>query len=201
MNMEQDCRTSGTRDTIHLRILGAVLFLAVALMLPAGDARAEKKEKPSIRHKPMRSEELPPPGAPMVMVFDLPYADRVIARERLVVIRDGKLLDATLIEGAAPGRDTLSHNVVINAPLVELKYQAVVSYADGEVLSSPQYTLRRPCIPNIALSSIEDPGDSSIQERLTRYVQQSRDLEHDLSQYEQAIELLDALVGKMKEGA
>lgn len=177
------------------------ILLGASLSFNAAGASAEAKGKSGIRHVPMRSAELPPPGSPILLIFDLPPGERVIARERLLVVRDGRLLDATLIEGAAPDRDTLSHNVEINSPLVELKYQAIITYTDGEVLTSPQYTLRRPCVPNITLSSIDDPGDSSVQERLKRYVQQSRDLERDLSQYENAIELLESLVGKMKEGA
>lgn len=178
----------------------ALCTLALSVVF-FSSVRAEAEAKSAIRHRPISSAQLPPPGSKMILSFDLSSIDGVIARERLFVVRDGKLLDASLLEGAVEGRDSLTHNAIINAPLIELKYWAVVTLADGEIITSPSFTLRRPCIPNIALSSIEDPGDTELQERLTRYIQQSHDLERDLSQYEQVIELLESLVGKMKEGA
>lgn len=163
-------------------------------------ASAQPSQAKNIVHTPIKSVQLPPPGTPMVINFDLSRIDGVIARERLLVIRDGKLLDVPLVEGPVEGRDTLSHNAELHAPLVELKYQAVITLADGKTFSSPYYTLRRSCVPNISLASIDDPADSSVSERLQRYVIQSRDLERDLTQYENAISLLESLVGQMKEG-
>ena len=147
----------------------------------------------------MKSAELPSPGTPMVLSFDISAVPGVIARERLLVIRDGKLLDATLVEGPTEGSDELSHNATIHAPLVELKYRALITTSDGKVVTSPSYTLRRPCVPNLALSSIEDPPGSAIQERLARYLEQAQHLEKDLAQYEEALSLLESLVGQMKE--
>lgn len=195
MNMKISTIFYGTRMALR-----SVLCAVVGIALLHAPALAQAKNKPGLRHTPMRSSELPPPGSSFVLSFELPPGEKVVARERLLVVRDGRLLDISLVEGVAPGRDTLSQNATVHAPLVELKYQAVITYASGEVISSPQYTLRRSCIPNIALSSIEDPSNSSVQDRLVRYIQQSRDLERDLTQYEEAIVLLESLVGKMKEG-
>ena len=144
---------------------------------------------------------MPAPGSVMTLSFDFSGISGVISRERLFVIRDGKLLDATLLEGPVEGAEQLAHNAVVNAPLIELTYWAAVTLTDGTIVTSPHYTLRRSCVPNIALSPIDDPENSSVQERLARYVQQSKDLEKDLAQYEQALELIETLVGQMKEGA
>ena len=175
-----------------------ILCLSICSFL-ASPLRAENSLVKQIQHTPIKSSQLPAPGTPMTISLDLSEFRGVIARERLLVVRDGKLLDVPLLEGVADGHDSLTHNGIINAPLVELKYQAVITLADGNTVSSPSYTLRRACVPNITLASIEDPADTSISERLKRYVQQSRDLEKDLSQYENAITLLESLVGQMKE--
>jgi hypothetical protein len=160
---------------------------------------AESSQAKEIIHTPIKSTQIPAPGTPMTIIIDLSQFRGVIARERLLVIRDGKLLDVPLLEGVAEGHDSLTHNATIHAPLVELKYQVLITLADGNTVSSPSYTLRRGCVPNIALASIDDPSDSSVSERLKRYVQQSRDLERDLTQYENAITLLESLVGEVKE--
>ena len=172
------------------------VLLAIALSAAPGFA---EKNKAAIHHAPIKSAELPDPGTPMVLSFDLSDISGVIARERLFVVRDGKLLDANLLEGPVEGSDELSHNATIHAPLVELKYWAVVTLSDGSVITSPSFTLRRSCVPNLALASIDDPENSNIQARLERYVRQSTNLERDLAQYEQAISLLESLVSQMSE--
>jgi hypothetical protein len=183
-------------------IAAKVLFVICSLFssLAVNTANAQKNEKAVIQHVPIKSAQLPEPGMPMTLSFNLSDLSGVISKERLMVVRDGKLMDVTLVEGAVPGTDKLGHNAVINAPLVELKYWAVITLTNGNIISSPSYTLRRSCIPNIALSPVDDPENSSLQERIARYVQQSKDLERDLSQYEIAISLLESLVGQMKEG-
>ncbi len=177
------------------RILAATLGCAAILSAPA----FAEKNKAAIHHSPIKSAELPDPGTPMILSFDLSDISGVVARERLFVVRDGKLLDANLLEGPVEGSDELSHNATIHAPLVELKYWAVITMSDGAIITSPSYTLRRSCLPNLALASIDDPENSNIQDRLERYVRQSTSLERDLAQYEQAIALLESLVSQMSE--
>lgn len=188
-----------------IRFSRCIIFAVLALLslgISSSSAYAEKKdekEKQLILHSPLKSAELPSPGTPFVLSFDLSRIEGVIARERLLVIRDGKLLDATLIEGPTEGSEELSHNATIHAPLVELKYRALITTADGKIITSPSYTLRRSCIPNLALSSIDDPAGAPLQERLARYLGQARHLEKDLAQYDEALSLLESLVGQMKE--
>ena len=180
-----------------------VLFLLLStlwLLSPFFQANAQNINSAAIRHTPPKNSQIPLPGVPIILSFDLSGISGVISRERLFVVRDGKLLDATLLEGPVEGAEQLAHNAVVHAPLVELTYWAAVTLADGSIVTSPHFTLRRSCVPNIALAPIDDPENSSIQERLTRYVQQSKDLEKDLAQYEQALELIESLVGQMKEG-
>lgn len=185
----------------YVKITSTILLIVgIAFGSIPALVEAQKNQKPVIRHAPIKSTELPEPGTPMVLSFDLRELSGVIAKERLLVVRDGKLLDVSLKEGINPETDELGHIATIHAPLVELKYWALVTLSNGNVISSPPQTLRRSCVPNIALSTIDDPSDSTLSERLTRYVQQSRDLERDLAQYEHAIGLLESLVGQMKEG-
>jgi len=186
-------------EMIRSALYIAVVFLISVSYVFITPVWAENPLAKQIQHTPIKSSQLPPPGTAMTITIDLSQFRGVIARERLLVIRDGKLLDVPLLEGVAEGHDSLTHNGTIQAPLVEVKYQALITLADGSTISSPSYTLRRACVPNIALASIEDPSDSSISDRLKRYVQQSRDLERDLTQYENAIALLESLVGNMKE--
>jgi hypothetical protein len=152
-----------------------------------------------IGHTPLRSNQLPEPGTAITLSFIPDALPGVIARERLLVIRDGKMLDVPLVEGPIEGKDQLAHNAIVHAPLAELSYQALITLADGTVVTSPRYTLKRNCLPNIALATLDDPQESSVKERLERYVIQARELERELTQYDIAIGLVESLLGQMKE--
>lgn len=181
-----------------LGILWSVSFLGIA---PVKTLHAQAKgESSPLLHIPVRSKDLPAPGAAMKLSFRLKNQNLAVARARAVVVRDGKLFDLGMKEAAINDQGAIGYLATMYAPLVELKYQFLITTRDGEVISSPLFAARRSCVPDITLAEIGTDTTADVQTRLERLVSDARSIEKDLKAYDSAATVLDDLISMMEEG-
>ena len=89
--------------------------------------------------------------------------------------------------------DNAVYELILSAPLTDFSYQFIVYEADGNVVKSKRYDVRRPCRPDITVSTVDAATITDGLERVQVLVQQSRSLDSEARRYERALELVAEL--------
>ncbi len=193
----------GLRCLHYSFALCASLFV-VALLHTGASAETEDDKKPSQKdsaqsrigflHTPPKPESLPYPGQPMTISAGLTHTRETKFPMRIVLSRDGRFMELPSKEAYLDKYDRPIYEVSLPAPIAEVTYQMFVVAGEDQVMASPRYTVRRNCIPQIALATGEVPAQVQGTERLQKLIQESRALENDLKGYEFSLELLEELI-------
>jgi hypothetical protein len=163
--------------------LGGLLGLCVWAIFMSPQGLIAETSTIGINHSPPSAAELPAPGQPIKLTFQLSGTKNFELRVRALVNRDGKFLDVPFPAGSVDLKDSPTFTTTIHAPLQSIGYQFLVYTPDGSVVSSKQYSIQRKCRPNIELTQVPDPlGDdpyllSTVAEGLEKEVRSYRTVE------------------------
>ena len=147
----------------------------------------------SISHISPKPDELPYPGQKFKIRVQLKGTKETERQLRIIFIKDGSLIDMSSFNAELNEHDVPTYEISLHAPLAEMVYQFMLYNPDGSALSSPRYSVRRNCIPNVELAQGEVKPEIVGVERLQKLVNEAKHLEQDLAGYEQVLNLLDGL--------
>jgi hypothetical protein len=175
------------------RVTSALLLsLFLAALFPPALQAADSAPAIKVLSWSIKPEELPAPGAPMILkarVTNSKALDRIV---RAMIVRDGRLVEVPMIKSYLNEDDLATFEFQVTAPLAELTYKFVAYDNERPAFASPQYVVRRRCMPALELTdpriSSESP-DSQIVETFTKASALGDEIEH----YENARKHLDAL--------
>lgn len=166
------------------------LLLALALLVRHDPAYAGGV---SLVHRPPQGEEMAAPGVPMTLNVQLDGSRNSQLKMRLVLVRDGRLMDVMVNDLAFDEDDHLVYSTQINAPLVEMSYQFILFGKNEVVAVSPHYTVSRGCMPDISNIDTKLSPDLDLNQQLQTMVKQAAGLEAEVQNYESVLKLLDEL--------
>lgn len=175
------------------------LPLLLPFIFAASMALAEDPSSPGpaldISHTPPKPSELPSPGKTLSLTAMLKrnpaFAD---SRMNAIIVSDGRLMEIQNREPTFDDQDRLKFTVDIPAPITELAYQFVLFDSKGSSTISRRYSVKRECIPDIKLTSLERTSqDSGTQGEVVALVEQSSGLEKDIGLYESAVSILSQI--------
>ncbi len=146
-----------------------------------------------ITHVAPRPDDIPYPGQKIQVRVQLKGTKETQRQLRMLLVRDGRLLDMSSFNAELNEMDLPTYQMSFNAPLAEMTYQFLLYNPDGSVTPSTRYSVRRNCVPNVALADGEVKPEIVGDERLQRLVNESKHLEQDLAGYEQVLSLLNGL--------
>lgn len=185
---------------LRLIIIAPVLVtLLGAGELTAQQATAKGKSLMRLVHSAPKVEELPLPGRPLTLNVRLSGTKNTDLKLRTLVVRDGRTIDTFAPSAELNERDEPVYRISTYSPLAELSYQFVLYRENGSIEASPRYRIRRPCLPNVELTSTEKVGEGSGEARVVALVEQAKGLDRDLEAYERALLILDEIKTLVKE--
>lgn len=174
-------------------ILCAALILGCLPEVQAADKAAAKSAPVELVHVAPTGKQLPPPGELMTLTVTLKKTKDSERKLRAFVVRDGQMLDLSVPSAQYNQQEEPFYEVPMYAPEGEILYLFLLYNPDGTVTRSDRYFVRRPCLPEIALTS--GKVDQSLQPdaKLVELIDQSVRLNRDIKLYETALGLLREL--------
>jgi hypothetical protein len=176
-------------------ICGLLLFCMFALESLAQSSTGN----PTLSHTPPYGTDLPFPGKLMSLEAKLLNTKQTNRKLRVLIVRDGRLLDLSTDGALLNERDIPTYKFTIYSPLAEISYQFILYNPDGTVTTSRRYSVRRDCLPNVELTGVKPDSELSADEKIAALAHQSRGLDRDLEAYERALGLLEELRTIIKE--
>jgi hypothetical protein len=164
-------------------------MVAFATRADAQSATAAKQLE--VAHKVPSPKSLPSAAAMMQLVIEVKGTKSIDQKIRLVGARDGKLIDIVFPRGTLNMADVPTYKLEVPAPIAMLNYQFVVHQPDGTLTSTPQFTLKRPCIQTFKVDVAETQRDSSFKREVATLVAKARTLEQETNNLDTALRLLD----------
>ena len=146
-----------------------------------------------IVHWPPSSEDLPYPGSPLVLGMQIANNDMKDKRVRLLAVVDGRLIDLTLIRIETDPHDRINYLTSVYAPIAEMSYRWLVYEADGKVIVSDRYVVKRTCVPRLSFAELHLDPKLSIPEKIEALVDQLYGMDNEIRTYEEILKTLDIL--------
>ena len=153
----------------------------------------------SFLHSAPSLEKLPYPSQDLELVAKIKGTKDTEATLKIVVVRDGRSMEVLAQPGYLDEHDIPTYKTVIPSPVVEFSYHFILTSKDGSIVTSPNYFVKRDCIPNIELSQPKVPEEVIGNARLQELVASSKSLENDLSGYDSVIKLLEEIQRIVKQ--
>lgn len=176
------------------QILRATLAFCLLMLSPSFlHAQTSKKgQQITINHTAMKPGELPYPGAELRISVTLGNTRNSQLILKGFFVKDGKVMEQDLDYFSTDNREQLVYSTTITSPLAELNYQFVLMDKGQVLSSSPRYTLRRQCLPDVSGVALDDTGtqDLNVVERLQL---QASKIQDEVQNFEKALSILDEL--------
>ena len=169
-----------------------LITFVFALALSFNPLAQAQDQKLSLVHRPPESATLPLPGHPFDLRVILQGQRRTDLPVHAVLNIDGRLLDVT-VKSQLDEYDRPVYTLRTRAPVAELSYTFLLYTEDGSVIGTPQYKIRRSCVPSTEPISTAIDAALSREDRAKQMVKVTRGLESDISIYTQAIEEMEKL--------
>ena len=135
----------------------------------------------------------------MLLVAELQQTRDVDRDVRLLLVRDGRLIDVPLSRSDLTERDHPVYEFQFLAPIAEISYQFFLSDPSGNAVSTPRYTLRRKCVASTQLTDPAVNADAEQSQKIAEFMAKSESLEQEIKQYEGATQALVELERLLKE--
>jgi hypothetical protein len=185
---------------LHRLVLALSVFgLAAATCVAQDGDTSPVGKKIGVKHITPRAQDLPPPGAPMKLSFQLTNTREITQVATALITLDGRLMNVLAAEGYMNEYDLPTFEVATIAPLSDLAYQLVVRGQDGSIATSPRYAVQRSCLPRIDLTSVAIPESIQGRERLGEVIEKTKGLERDLGFLEQSLRTAKTLKGMLED--
>lgn len=186
-------RCSGTVGR-YLKVPALLLSCTILSFLPAAQSQeAASQKRIEVVHKVPNAKSLPSAAAMMPLIIELKGTKSIDQKVRLVGSRDGKLIDIVFPRGTLNMADVPTYKLDLPAPIALLSYQFVIHQPDGTLTSTPQFTLKRPCIQTFKVDVPENQRDASFKRDVATLVAKSRTLEQETNNLDTALRLLDEI--------
>lgn len=144
------------------------------------------QNKLELKHQPIKSGLLAPPGEKMTLKVELLGERDINKNIRALLVQDGRLMDLPML-GSIDEQDRIIYSLDIKASLVELVYQFVLRNADGSAIISERYNISRECLPDVSLADISSLDTVEQTERAKELVKLAAELEQDVKVYNQIL--------------
>lgn len=178
-----------TSVLLYLFATCSSIFLARVPVACAQDA----KPPVQVVHRPPDLKNLPASAPWLPIVLELRNTKNVALKIRLVGSRDGRLVDITLPKGNLNTQDYPEYRVELPAPLAAMSYQFVVHQADGTLVTSQRFAIRRSCIQNYQIEVAEDGGDVEFKRTVGELISKAKTLERETLQLDASLKVLEEL--------
>jgi hypothetical protein len=164
-----------------------------------GAVEAAPEKAPSFKHIPPRVQDLPAPGSPMKLSFQLINTREITQLVTALVTVDGRLMNVLGSDGYLNEYDNPTFEIATNSPVSDIAYQFVVRGQDGSIATSQRYAVRRSCLPTIDLTSVAIPETVQGRERLSAIIDKTKGLERDLGMLDQTLRAATTLKGMLDD--
>jgi hypothetical protein len=159
---------------------------------PAAEAQ-DTRPAVQIVHRPPDLKNLPASAPWLQIVVELRNTKDVALKIRLVGSRDGRLVDITLPKGTLNTQDLPEYRVELPAPLAAMSYQFVLHQADGALVTSQRFAIRRTCVQNYRIEVAEDGGDVEFKRTVGDLISKAKSLERETLQLDASVKVLEEL--------
>lgn len=171
----------------------AILVMAVSSTASANDTKKDGSRATSIISQPIVAEKLPEPGNLMTISFSLSNTRQLVRTVRALVARDGRLVEVPATKSYLNDKERPTFEFEIYAPIAELSYR-FIAYEDGKpALISPEFSVRRKCLPSLELTDINLNTESSPSQQIKEMFIKAGELGDEIEHYEKALQHLATL--------
>ena len=182
------------------KIAGLTVLLVLLAVLHAPGAFGQAK-KPggdaaltmSVLNQPPDPKDLPLPGQPVEVVFQLLDAWDVIKGVRILAVVDGRLMEIPIKNSYLNKHDQPEYIVQIPAPLSQLSYQILVPDGNGDYSWSRRFFVRRSCLPVTDLIDLDADWRVNGQGLVRACSERASALERELFAFERSLDLVREL--------
>lgn len=190
------------------RLTAALFILAVSVALltlcTSAHAQATKDAKApllpvQIIHTPPKADVLPYPGQPVELRVLLANTRDFRDRLRVFTVMDGSYLEIAPTKSYLNEYDQPTYDVTLISPIGEVSYFFTLQLSDGRIVSSPKYTIRRSCLPNVEAAELIDISNLEARNQLLPLLEQSNALNNDLNSLERAISLVQEITTRIEK--
>jgi hypothetical protein len=140
------------------------------------------------------SSTLPAPGHPMQLVVQLFNTKEMNLPLRTMANIDGRLIELTPSRVYLNKDDYPEYIIETHAPHAFIEYYFIAYGPNDIVATSEKFIIRRPCLPDINLTSAGLSTESRDgQSRLTEIVRKAWNFEKEIKTYEHAHKIIEAI--------
>jgi hypothetical protein len=172
-----------------------LLAICSSTLLPVTHTASAQDDKPPVQvvHRPPDLKNLPAAAAWLPLVLELRNTKDVALKIRLVGSRDGRFVDITLPKGTLNTQDHPEYRLELPAPLAAMSYQFVVHQADGALITSQRFAIRRACVQNYRIEVAEGGGDVEFKKTVGELISKAKSLERETLQLDASVKVLEEL--------
>ena len=185
-----------TSSKIISYLLLAVFLLSGPTVLAQGKGQGSNGEAVpalSVMSRTPDPKDLPLPGQPVEITFQLLDAWDVVQGVRVLAVVDGRFLEVPVRNGYLNRNDQPEYLVQIPSPLSQLSYQILVPDGNNDYSWSRRFFVRRNCLPKTALLDLDADWRVTGQEQVHVCSERANALENELFAYERSLDLVRAL--------
>jgi hypothetical protein len=190
---------SSTISALTRRLLTTSVTCGVLLAVATCAFAADAKPPVTIVHRAIAGSDLPDPGVPMIIKFQLSNTKELERTVRALVVKDGRLIEVPLLKSYLNEKDHPTYEFQLDAPLAELDYQFVAYDGQGGAIQSDRYAIKRDCLPNVTITDLSIDPNTTPDEQLKLLFDRSVKLSDEIEQYEHAVKNLTELQKLLKE--
>lgn len=174
------------RSPLLTRVVFAPLLLGAIVLGHAAPSHATDPA-PSIKllATEISPSELPDPGVPMVIKARLTNTRTLKYVVRAMIVRDGRLAEVPTLKSYLNEKDLPTYEFQLSAPLAELTYRFIAYQDGGPTIASPQYAVRRKCLPSLELTEPTIQSEEPTQQLRETFLKASS-LAEEIEGYEHA---------------
>jgi len=149
-------------------------------------------------HDPPQAQDLPYPGRTLELSAQLSGTKEVDLPLRFVAVLDGRLLDLTVANSVWNYQDRPTYTFQLPAPIKELSYQFILLSKEGVVATSPNFRVRRLCLPDLEVVKGEIDENRPIGSQSIELFVTANKLDQELAAYERIYQLIEEIDSLLK---
>lgn len=186
--------------TLKDGLVAGLLLLALTLIAPFPQLFAQSGTAAvKITHHPPQSQYLPYPGRTLELIAQLDGTKEVDLPLRFVAVVDGRLLDLTVAKSVWDYQDRPTYTFQIPAPQRELSYQFLLLGKTETLATSPNYRIRRTCLPDLEVVKGEVDESRPLGSQSSELFLTANKLDQELAAYERIYQLVKEIDGLLKD--
>lgn len=184
--------------SIHRQLAIAWSIATTMLLSFSVNLASAQSSSFTINHTPPSVEDLPSPGAELILSPTVKGTKDLKLRMQAYVVIDGRVLEQPL-KMRLDDATNIVFDLTTRAPVGEISYQFFLIDGQNTIAQSQRYSIRRSCIPSITSGLTQINSDLSPEDKVKATVKNVGSLKQDIENYKRALVALNKIQDRINE--